>query len=222
MIIIATNNGLSYINRCVENILNQTVKTPVAIIDTNSSDINFKKYTKGLCTQYNFDYIEMNYSCYDFGAYYKAMELYPNEPFYWFQHDSIIMKNPDTLKYIQELLENNDIVSLIAFNSNFYETDYQRNNVKKWFGKIEFEKGVYGPNFGFKNDVLNIIKEKVKGIEIKNKEDLKSMERGWAVLFEMLNFKVANIETKPFNFFRFYENDYDYFIKAKHENGPRQ
>lgn len=222
MIVIATNNGQRYIDKCIDNIFKQTKQTSITIIDTNSSDLNQKQYVKQLAMKNNFNYHEMTYSGYDLGAYKLAMELYPNEPYYWLQHDSIIMKNPNTLSYIEELLETNDIVSLIAFSKNMYETDYQRNNVRKWFGKIEFERGVYGPNFGFKNNILNILKEKVKEIEIKNKEDLKSMERGWAVLFELLNFKVANIETKPFNFFRFYENDYDYFIKAKHENGPRQ
>lgn len=222
MIVIATNNGQQYIDRCLDNIFNQSISTPITIIDTNSSDLKYKQYTKELAQKYNINYHEMMYSGYDLGAYKLAMDLYPNEPYYWFQHDSILMKNPNTLVYIEELLSKNDIVGLISFQKNMYETDYQRNNVRDWFGRIEFEKGLYGPNFGFKNNILNIIKEKVKGIEIKNKEDLKSMERGWAVLFEILNFNVAYIETKPFNFFRFYENDYDYFIKAKHENGPRQ
>jgi hypothetical protein len=85
------------------------------------------------------------------GAYWHAFKKYPNEEYYFFMHDSMIVK--DNLDYLKE----NDLTILCHFNRLITDFNFWGNRISSESEYDYFYDGLgcYGPIFFCKNKVMN-------------------------------------------------------------------
>lgn len=213
MIVIATNNGASFLKESLDNLSILNVNIPISIIDTGSNDtdsINFLTRVKSEYKKLKIDVFNTPYSGFDTGAYIYAMNNITAERYY-FIHDSLIIKRSDFFSKIDNLLDNGVVVSLLDFSPNSYDNIDQINFCNDNFGSKDYDIGIFGPIFSIlKKDVDNIIGN-LKNYPT-NKNQQMAMERGWSVLFKNKNIKIISLfGTLDIN--KIIYNEYSYFKK---------
>jgi hypothetical protein len=124
------------------------------------------------------------------GAYWYAYKKYPNEPFYYFMHDS--MKVKGSLNDIK----NRDLTILCYFDRKICGTFNQ------WASKIEEHTslkfnsiglGCYGPTFFCKNEVMKALLDAgVDKLLPVNKQEIGFAEGAYGFFFEQLGYELPN------------------------------
>jgi hypothetical protein len=186
MIVLATHDRIdlleSMLNRFNEINLNGH---EVLVIDTNSTNQEYLDYFNQAKEKYNFNFIRLNYTCWDSGAYIYAFQNHPSDK-YIFLQDSLEITNPNLFVDIDNLLNQHDVVPFFNFKY-IYDHDQQ----KEWAEDgLEInstpEYGIFGPLFGATKSILDKIPvewlkhptEKYQG---------NGMERRWSLMFHLIN-----------------------------------
>ena len=225
MIVIATNNGRQYIYSCILNFQQHAAgKWPITIVDTCSSDLTYRAELREICSELGFNFLQCETPNYDFGAYMLAYKSFPDVKHFWFQHDSVTLKNPNFIPALQTKLFKFDIVPWLNFlpSDCFYDSKEQWNWVKENFGGDQYRLGIYGPCFGIKRETLDLLYPELENVQVKNKMHQQGMERGWSVLAEKHKLSISSLEEKTFSSIYFNSNTYLFFDKTKHLAGvPR-
>jgi len=232
LIVVATNNGMDYIEKCISKYMQFKNNEDILIVDTGSSDIDYINYTKELCSRYKIQWDQTKEPRYDYGAYIHAFENYKYN-YYIFHHDSIMVKRDDTILNLKNILynENYDCVSFLSFHNTvcmfgtLAEKEFCQNNFNSSF----YEYGIYGPNFIIKYDSLKLLYEKYKlnSVVVDNKSKQMAMERGWAIMLTNEKLKYKSIEeftageTQLDGYWKLFNDGFNYFTKIKHKNGYR-
>lgn len=146
------NKNTPFILNLVEGIRRYHPDDKIVVVDSSSEDKSYFEDIK----KYNVIIEDIDNKNWMVGAYWHAYKKFPNEDFYFFMHDSMLVKgNMDYLK-------KNDLTLLCTFSRNLNQTfDY-------WGNKINIETkykyktgglGCYGIIFFCKNKVMKIMLE---------------------------------------------------------------
>jgi len=150
----------------------------IVVVDSDSND---KSYLDVLKNKYDVIIEDIANKNWMVGAYWYAYKKYPNEEFYYFMHDSMIVK--DNLDYMKK----EDLTIIMSFSRNI--GDYNR-----WGKRItrdtiyEYKidgRGCYGPMFFCKNKVMKkMLDEGIDKILPENKADTWYSERAYGFFLE--------------------------------------
>jgi hypothetical protein len=186
MIVLATHDRVdlleSMLNKLNEINLNGH---EVLIIDTNSTNQDYLNYFNQIKEKYNFNFVRLNYTCWDSGAYIYALQNYYSDK-YIFLQDSLHITNPNLFVYIDNLLDQYDVVPF--FNFNYIYDHYQQ---KEWVEEgLDFTSlpkyGIFGPIFGATNNILQKLPH--DWLKFPNKKyQGNGMERRWSLMFHLVN-----------------------------------
>ena len=226
MIVIATNNGFDYLEKCLKSCKNYTVNIPVLVVDTGSSN-EFKELGKSLALKYGAQWTESEPGGYDYGAYIHAYKNFEAD-WYWFQHDSVCFKNYSSIKLIEKQIRDGKACAWTSFvyYTCPYDNEEQANWVKSITDNTYYDFGCFGPNFGISRNHLNTIDSifNLSNIKVDTKIKQQAMERCWPIMFKMSNIYFTWLEnTSTQTFWRdFHEDHMIYFTKQLHKEGPRK
>lgn len=219
MIVIATNKGRHCISECIQSARTFNPSDRIAVVDTVSNDPEYIDLTKKLCYEFSCDHLVCPEPRYDFGAYLHAIEMFPDAPDYFFQHDSVIFKRDDSLSKLREKSGKNRVCAWTTFDQRIcpFDDEGQRQWIVGGFGTDVYVHGIYGPNFFIQRDTINRVVQSwnLKDIVVDTKKKQQAMERAWPIVFRDCGIElVALEETDPTNFnMKYHTNSFDYFKK---------
>jgi hypothetical protein len=199
MIVVASHNNLDTLGWIVEDLYRIDLNNhEVCIIDTNSNNLEFKEKFHILRNKYPyFKFINLNYTCWDSGAYIWAYNNLKSER-YIFLQDSLRILDKNYIKLIDQNLDLYDVVAHINFKYH-YENEEQKNWVEDGilFNELP-EDAIFGPIFGVKKTTL----DKIPSYWLKhptNKNEGCGMERRWSLMFNQIGAskKYLEIEDIP-------------------------
>jgi hypothetical protein len=214
MIVIATNNGINFLANLLLDLENLKITEEISIIDTQSSNSNFIDYLENLKTFNKFN-LKINiyqtpYKGFDTGAYIYAIQNLKSDRFIFLQ-DSIRIKNINFFNLIDEKLKTSNVVTILTFESGWWDNQTQKDFSLKHFGTTIFDKGIFGPMFSISytdSQKLNNL------IYPTNKEQQKAMERCWSIIFKKYNLTIDSLEGEH-NDFKINNDRYQFFTKIK-------
>lgn len=215
MVIIATNNGKNYLNNLLVSFDIFNIKKIIHIVDTGSTDIESIQFLEDLKTKKVFKNLNiithnLDYKCFDSGAYIYALNNIDSEKYY-FLHDSITIKTSHFFDKIDEKLKSGTIVPLVGFSSNLYDNQEQIDFSINKIGSSEFDIGIFGPMFAITKEDVYKIKETLNFFPT-NKNEQMAMERVWSVVFKKYNILVDPLEGF-YDHYKILNNGYEYFNK---------
>ena len=153
----------------------------ICVVDSDSSD---KSYSSEL-EKYDVIFLDAKNKNYMIGAYWHAYCSFPNEEYYYFLHDSMLVKS--NLDY----LKNRELITLCYFDRN-------QSNFNTWSRRVENELGIpyfneglgcFGPIFFCKNSVMKSLDSmKVHLLLPESKEETGYCEGLYGFFFEHLGF----------------------------------
>lgn len=223
MIILVSHNGWDYINKSLDAAIESTKgEIPITIADTHSSDPLYSECAKELAKDRGINYVYCNYTGYELVALKNVYEMFPNEPFYILQHDSINAKRNDSYDKWIEKLNEFDVVSWILFPRAFCEFSYpqEREMTMQWCGTTDYDYGIYANTFAINSGALSKIRDQLLKMNSIDKYGSQAMERAFAVVFKMFGLNVGMLEDEYLTNWNNYHNDgWTYFTKALHEPG---
>lgn len=192
MITIATHDRIDLIANLLKDLSQINLNShKVTVIDTNSKSEEFKIRFPKLQEYYpNFNFISLDYDCYDSGAYIYSVKSFKEEKSHIFFQDSIRITNPKLIEEIDSKLEEYDVVPLFNFIFSYWE------NEKIWAEddlpdiKTYPKYGIFGPMFSVKTEILNKLNPIWLDKIPTEKRQQTAMERRWAVLFHLIEAKV--------------------------------
>jgi hypothetical protein len=216
MVIIATNNGHIYLEKLLQDFLFFFSEKNICVIDTGSDNEETllflsKLKKKEIFSILNIKVMETPYKGYDSGAYIYAMKNIISDKYY-FLHDSISIKNKNFFNDIDEKLDDDTVVSIINFPSNFFDNQSQIDFCIKTIGTCDFDDGIFGPMFSINKSAVNKI---INDLDFypTNKNEQMSMERVWPSLFKKKNIKIVVLDGSH-NLQIFANNGYKYINKT--------
>lgn len=187
MIVVASHNNIELLNNLLNTLSNiDLCNHKVLIIDTNSDSQEYKNYFTELKYKFpNFMFENVNYICWDSGAYIYAYLKYPNEENYIFLQDSISITNSNLIYDWTKLLKNYNVVPWSNFRY-WYENDEQQKWSEDGLPLIDNPlDSIFGPIFGVSNETMNKLpKEWLK--HPTNKNEGCGMERRWSAMFHCI------------------------------------
>jgi hypothetical protein len=206
MIVIATHDNLKYLNMTISNMEKINLNGhQVLIINTNSKNPEFiEKFEKLKNNYVNFIFKNLNYTCWDSGAYMYAFQNYQSDN-YIFLQDSIDILDENYVVYYDELLKDHDVVAHCEFPYNYptFFDEFEKKYVpyKEFEGFVENgiifkshpEKAIFGPIFAAKKEILNKIPNQLL-IHPTNKMQACCYETRWSLIFHSLNAKKTCLE----------------------------
>lgn len=180
------NEKFPFVIALAKQIRNYHPSERIVVVDSNSEDISYRD----LLTPYNVEFMDIKNENWMIGAYWSAYKAFPNEEFYYFLHDSMIVKaNLDYLK-------TRDLTTLCYF-------DRTVSNFNSWGEKISRElnlnynltgRGCYGPIFFCKNNVMaELLKLGVDRILPESKADTGFLEGAYGFFFEHLGYDLEEV-----------------------------
>lgn len=221
MIVIPVFNDL--ISNC-EKLLNSINNCPnieqekVVLVNTQSTAYTPEQFQNRFESKYRFKlFIEYSNRTYDTGALLHCFEKYPNEEGYFLLHDSMYVRDFNVFNiFKQKSLETNSPVAWSLFGI-LWDNQEQIEYIKSNLGWAEINVGIFGsimyiPKHVKENLVLNT---KIMDIYLLNKNHSMAMERGWCILFKMLNYNLQCIE--EFNNHNMYTTNWILFHKQRQE-----
>lgn len=153
----------------------------ICVVDSDSED---KTYAIQL-EKYDVIFLDAKNRNHMIGAYWHAYQKFPNEDFYYFMHDSMLVKS--NLDY----LKTRDLVTLCYFDRN-------QGNFNSWSSRVEDELnlpytfeglGCYGPIFFCANTVMKKLDElKIGEILPRSKQETGFCEGLYGFFFEYIGF----------------------------------
>jgi hypothetical protein len=140
-----------FVINLVESIRKFHPDEKIVVIDSDSSD---KSYFKNI-EKYNVIIEDIKNLNWMVGAYWHAFKKYPNEDFYFFFHDSMIVK--ENLDYLKE----RDLTILMYFDRTIgnFNTWGESITSNSNYDYIFSGDGCYGPIFMCKNKIMKRILE---------------------------------------------------------------
>lgn len=181
------NNVSSYIVNLVEQIRKFHLDEKIVVVDSASDDKSYFDLLK----KYNIIIENVDNKNWMVGAYWHAFKKFPNEEYYYFLHDSMIIKdNLDNFK-------NKDLITIATFKRTVspsfnYWNDRIKNEtlIDHSFIKKDGD-GCYGPIFFCKNYIMKELLDKKCDILLPNdKSETGFMEGAFGLLFESLGFNM--------------------------------
>lgn len=158
----------------------------ITIVDSDSLD---KSYFD-IVEKYDVKILDIKNKNWMIGAYWKSYFEYPNEDYYYFIHDSTIVKG-DMLKYKQ-----NELVLLATFNKNSGDFNGLNSEIRE---KTKYKNirddgfGCYGPMFFCNNKVItNMYNNDFHLILPNNKQETGWMEGAFGAVFEHDGYNLMN------------------------------
>lgn len=140
------NSNFKFVQNLVKSIRQFHPNEKIVVVDSASED---KSYFEEL---EKYDVIIENISNKNWmvGAYWHAFKKYPNEEYYFFMHDSMIVK--DNLDYLKQ----NDLTILCHFDRSIstFNAWGDRINLESEYNYSYDGLGCYGPMFFCKNKVM--------------------------------------------------------------------
>lgn len=199
MIVVASHNNVETLESIINDLNNIDLNGhDVVIIDTNSDDLTFKNKFSILKNEYpHFNFINLNYTCWDSGAYIWAYKNFKSNRFIFLQ-DSIKILNQEYIKVYDQNLDYYDVVAHINFKYH-YENEEQKNWVEEDISYNHLpEDAIFGPIFGVNKSTL----DKIPPYWLKhptNKNEGCGMERRWSLMFHQVGAtkKYLEIEDMP-------------------------
>jgi hypothetical protein len=231
MIVISTNNGWEYIEKCVDSYISNDIKD-LLIVDTKSSDDNFVGFSKHLCEVAGIKWTQTENANYDFGAYVHAYRNYKSD-WYFFSHDSIYLKDKTSIEWIKKYIDDKVVC---AWNRFYVELcPFIPKEQRTWcidnFGSDKYEWGIFGPAFGISREYMELLDSKgYFNVVVDTKWKQEGMERGWPIIFNLESIPYTSLETilggnyigKHDEFFDNFKNSiYRYFHKDSFDVGKR-
>lgn len=219
--VIATNNGFEYLEKSLEA-EKKHGRWPVLVVDTHSLDPMFAPWAANLCKRFGVEFISMEKSNYDFGAYLTAYKLKKDFDAFWFKHDSLYLKSPRFYDVIEQELPKFGMIGWHFFAKwgSSFDNEEQRIWLVNNLGSDDYDYGFYGPNLAISRKTLDALYPDLEWINVDDKIKQQAMERGWAI--------IAKKNKLPVLFLEHYKGDvksdaYEFFIKATHSSGsPRK
>lgn len=214
MIVIATNNGKRFIENLLSDLDKFSIKLPISLIDTQSTDLDSIDYinkAKDLFPNLNLNTYTTPGKNFDTGAYMYAINNLMADRYY-FLHDSLRIKTPVFFEEIDKKLIPGTVVALTIFPGNCYDGDDQRSLCQENWNTTEFVSGIFGPMFSIlRSDVEKHWNELPKRLP-SNKSEQMGMERGWAVFCNKCGIHIEDLE-KVHTFNQIYTDGYVHFTK---------
>lgn len=177
----------------------------VLIVNTNSTNEEFlERFVKLKGVYQDFIFKSLDYTCWDSGAYIYSIQNFKSDK-YIFLQDSLEILDKNYIVYFDELLDNYDVVPHCEYDYQYrtyldeIDNTYKPiKEIKDWIEDgIIFEsyppKGIFGPIFGAKSELLNKIPNKWLK-HPRNKDEGMSMENRWSLMFHSLNAKKMCLE----------------------------
>jgi len=196
MIVIATNNGKTYLSELLSDLERIGCNEDISVIDTQSSDAESLEFIDSLKAGDKFNLkikvYQTPYKGFDTGAYVYAINNLSADKFYFMQ-DSIKIKSIDYFIEIDKRLKPGVVVPLITFGPNLFDENEQIDFCYDKFDSIDYDKGIFGPIFAITNEDIQKIDKKYL-VYPTNKMLQMGMERGWSVLFKKYGFEIDPIE----------------------------
>ena len=187
MIIIASYNNLTFLERLLQNLLAIDLCGQKIII-VDSIDL-------GIATKYPaFTFEIKNTTDYDTGSYLYAIKKYPNENFYILLHDSVEVIRIDFVKSITMRLKKSPVVAFWGFRY-FYDTPEQKQWVESDLNVSTLpEKLIFGPTFAITNTALRTLPKPWLQKLPSKKIEACGMERRWSLMFHILKIPVDFVD----------------------------
>ncbi len=140
------NPKFPFVIQLVQSIRKYHPTDKIVIVDSDSPDKSYFNILK----QYDVIIEDVQNKNWMIGAYWYAYEKYPNEKFYYFLHDSMLVKN--NLDYLKQ----NDLTILCYFDRTIgnFNSWSERINLETKYSYNQFGLGCYGPIFLCKNKVM--------------------------------------------------------------------
>lgn len=189
MIIIASYNG----KRFLENLLS-TIKYPYTIIDNGSNDPETIEYLKD-------KNVMRGNGGWSPGAYKYAVDNIDAD-WYFFMHDSMLIKNPDFL----DKFNTHDVCGWLSFPM-FFDNSSQEQYIRSMYNLTA--KGCFGP-------IFYSTKEAIKKIRWERPETIDQshgMERGITCAFKDAGYDMQFID--ELNEERLSQDSYEDFVKFR-------
>lgn len=187
----------SPIKECVESIIKFHPNEKIVIVDSQSEN---KLYYNLFLNNTNVDILD---NCNPYrvpGALWETYKKYPDEPYYVFIQDSVILKES-----LDEFIKSNDkFISFMYFPENAGSETYDA--IKDVLSKTSYKVpesneeifGVFGPLFIIKNEIMVKFKQSglMDSLKSTSKHQCKSCERIFGICAEQEGFspKIFNIE----------------------------
>ena len=190
MIVIATNNGYSYLPKLIKSLEKTNIfNIPISIIDTGSNDKSFLNYLDHLPSKYQIFKIKEGY---DTGAYIYAYENIKSD-YYIFLHDSIEILTDQFFKICLDQVTKESLFAYYSFENrqDFKEelSPYFENSILD-----SYKFGVFGPMFACSKKIMKQIYDSNLYFLPKNKMEQMAMERGWGIITYILNIPIVCID----------------------------
>lgn len=212
---IATHNGHTYLHRCLQSLQDAKVTNPVKVIDMASDSEASIDYLKEISSRPSYDldlqvcYTGKNH--FETGAILYTFKEFPSDS-YLFLQDSVSIKSPYFFEMLYSKLRPGNVVPLVTFPSNFYDSTQQYAFCLNNFGSTNFTKGIFGSIFAcMHQDMERLSLDKIPSIDTKFKSC--AMERGWSVLFEQARIYINPIEGS-YSYWALLEDKYTTFTKT--------
>ena len=174
------NNNFNFIQNLVKSIREYHPTEKIVVVDSSSED---KSYLSELI-QYDVIVEDIDNKNWMVGAYWHVYKKYNDEDFYYFMHDSMIVKG--NLDY----LKSKDLTTMCYF-TRYPQFNVWSNLVESVLG-IEYNHngfGCYGPIFFCKNHVMkNLLDLGVDKLLPINKSETGICEGMYGFLFEYLGY----------------------------------
>ena len=195
MIVVATHNNIEILHKFLVSLENVDLcNEEVIIVDTNSQDIRFKEWFLECKNKYPYQFVSLDYKCFDSGAYIWAYQNIQNQDNWIFLQDSLEIIRPDYISHIKKQLESFEVVAGFDFPYSYdihplqkvwCETDIELHDYP--------EKGIFGPIFSVRNSTMNRIPESwLKYPQEKLMQQ--GMERRWSLMFHSINASKTYLE----------------------------
>ena len=140
------NSNFPFVIELVESIRKFHPNEKIVVIDSDSND---KTYFS-ILSEYDVIIEDAKNSNWMIGAYWYAYKKYPSEEFYYFLHDSMIVKG--NVDYLKE----KDVTILCYFDRTIgnFNTWGEKITTNSKYDYVFFGLGCYGPIFFCKNKVM--------------------------------------------------------------------
>lgn len=199
MIVIASHNNIELLESIVEQLNNINLNNhKVLIIDTNSDNEDYKnKFNELKEINSHFIFEQLDYNCWDSGAYIHAYKNY-SDNHYIFLQDSLTITNKNLIPIFDNFLNIYDVVPLFNFRYG-YENDGQKIFVEQNLSISSLpEYAIFGPIFGVRKETLDKL-SKDWLIYPTNKNEGCGMERRWSLMFHLIDASKHYLEFENFN-----------------------
>lgn len=180
LIVIATNNGATYLPKCLESL---GTKHPILVVDTGSTDQASLELVQ---QQPLYALLERGYTT---GAYLHAYKYFPARH-YLFMQDSMVSLVPDALDPFKDL-DSGGAVAWATFDMGF-DTPAHETWAKSLYTGQYPSKGIFGPIFYTSRSALNRLdKAGLLPPVPKDKLEAQTCERLWSWAFNNAGLPVA-------------------------------